>query len=540
MSNFASHRSVVLVTICLLVGCVHRQPGPAAHRGKSAPPRAASEAATPVAPVAAATLPKHRALAPPTGTMTSSGRPALRVTAGTEGIEICKTRACDAPQRVAVGADGRASFATDLPRGTWFWRVAAQAGKPAGPAWTILVRPSVGRASRVHGFDANGDGRADVLIDAAIVFGAAALAEEGTPVPYAALDAPPANIDPAAQRAKVDVRMVAVGDIDGDGFDDATLAGRLARGGPKGIRPESEWLACPPAGCGAPVGDINGDGYADLLREGTLQLGSPSGLRDLPAPLLAETREVRRAGDLNGDGIADLVALGKDRRTISVFRGGKAGVTVGATTMAVAPQDAEVTMDVGDIDGDGIADIVTSYNEELPGRGDSSIQRTTIVVRSTPPGGDIAHGTDRRVTSSIEADGNGVSAKLQIADANGDGFDDIVLVFGVQFGGSGRWIPGSAAGGRLETRPVAVRPGADVSLRALVSVGDLNGDGRDEIVVVGRPSVGGWIHLFEIHAGSKVGFAPKLLAAYNINEGDRVPERRLPPRPGKSQDDDSP
>ena len=518
-----------VVGVCLVGACRHPHLNAApAGRPSSEPSSAASVAVAPsgtVATVAASSgpLPTHRAISPPTGTVTTAIRPVLRVTPATEAIEICKTRACDAPQKAAVGADGRATPPSDLQRGTWFWRVAAQRGTPPGPLWSILVRPSAGHASRVHGFDANGDGRADLLIEAGILLGAAAMAEELTPVPYAPLDAPDAEApsDPS-------VTMMPAGDVDGDGFDDAALEGRVTRGGPSGFRPESEWLACPASRCGIPVGDVDGDGYADLLSEGTLQLGSPRGFRELAAPLLVGVDVVRPAGDLDGDGIADLVVLGKDKRTLSVLRGGKAGVTPGGTAVIAAPADAEVEVGIGDIDGDGIPDVVTAYSEDLPGP--RNTRRMTVVVRSTLPGGDIAHGTERRVTSSMNGSEEGaVSTRFQIADVDGDGFDDIVLFFADRFGGNGRLARGSAVGARLQARPVDLRLEVNSGLTALRSVGDLNGDGRDDILVEGRPQIG-FLRTFDLHAGSKSGFAPKLFASYNWSDSDRVAERRIPPR----------
>jgi len=449
-----------------------------------------------------------RALAPANGTVTSAARPLLRVTPGTEAIEICKTRACLSPQKVAVGADGHASPSSDLERGRWFWRVA-----PAGPLWSILVRPTVGHSARVHGFDANGDGLADIIMKAGILFGATAVAEKSTQV----------------GSTNAGVTMLAVGDIDGDGFDDAVLEGHVARGGPAGFRPESEWVACPDSRCGLPVGDIDGDGYADLLNGGTLQLGSPTGFRELAAPLLAKPEVVRPAGDLDGDGIADVVVLEEGYRTVSVLPGGKMGFTAGPKLTIGATENASgIEIGIGDIDGDGIPDIVTSFTEPLPEP--SQARRLTVVVRSTLRGGDITHGTERRFTVAMSE--QTPSARMRIADVDGDGFDDIVLFISDSFGGDGRVARGAAASVKLQARPVALHLDRSLGLMELLSVGDLNGDGRDD-VVLRTSQVAGFIEVFDIHAGSKAGFVPKLFASYNLNEGDLLAERRVPRRPSE-------
>ena len=66
-----------------------------------------------------------------------------------------------------------------------------------------------------------------------------------------------------------------------------------------------------------------------------------------------------------------------------------------------------------------------------------------------------------------------------------------------------------------------------------VSVGDLNGDGRDDVLIEAIPQIG-TIRTFDLHVGAKTGFATKRLASYNMSDNYRVPERRLPPTPQDS------
>ena len=112
-------------------------------------------------------------------------------------------------------------------------------------------------------------------------------------------------------------RDVAVGDLNGDGFDDLAVVG--GRGRHRALR------------------------IADGLRGATKQLWS-----GLSGPLAA--------GDVNGDGRGDLVT-GKDDSTLVVVFGSPAGlVAAGSQTWSVP----HTPVAIGDFDGDGFGDVVAS------------------------------------------------------------------------------------------------------------------------------------------------------------------------------------
>jgi hypothetical protein len=128
--------------------------------------------------------------------------------------------------------------------------VAARDTSPPGPLWSLTIRNAAGASTRVHGFDANGDGLADLLLEASVLFGApgaSGLAARFTPVPYAKLDGTSGTPAPTPMRT-IDVSlMIPAGDVDGDGFDDAVLGDRLVGGA--GGRPRARsTLARVPAG----------------------------------------------------------------------------------------------------------------------------------------------------------------------------------------------------------------------------------------------------------------------------------------------------
>jgi FG-GAP-like repeat len=468
--------------------------------------------------------PSGRCISPRVGTVVASARPALRASSGVEAIELCRTRACDAPIRLNVDNDGRATPSSDLAAGTWFWRAAAQDASPPGPLWHFTVRRRAGLASRVHGVDVNGDGLGDAFIDAAVLFGAPSdrLASRFTPLPFAKLDAAPVAAGPAPMRYAT-VRLIdPAGDINGDGFDDALLDSRVVLGGAAGIQPESSWLACPPAGCGDAAGDVNGDGFADLFTKDALQLGSPTGLTTSPTTLLSDADRVSPAHDVDGDGVDDLVALSRDRSKISVLRGGARGLSLGSIASLTLPKDARVDLATADINGDGITDVVLLVAERDAGKGDRL--RVSVSARVAGHAGDISHAEERHVSWLTDGAANDHgSATMDIADVDGDGFDDIVVLISDPPSGHVRVVHGGRKAMRLDPRRISFGAGSeDTSLTTILSIGDHDGDGRDDIVVAGQPSIG-FIEVFGFFRGTSTGLAAKPSIEYVMLPGDRAP-----------------
>jgi FG-GAP-like repeat len=518
--GIARRSSLLLLAATTAMACRPRQTNPTrVDAVAELAPRssAGASAARPEAP------PSGRCVWPPSGMVVATSRPALRVSAGVQAVELCRTRACDAPRRLPVGSDSRATPTDALANGTWFWRVAPHGASPPGPLWRFVVRSSKGRASRVHGLDLNGDGLADAAIDSAVLFGVehGRFAPEFSPLPVAqptspspVLEAPP-RLSPSLSEP--------VGDIDGDGYDDAVRHDRIVRGGPTGVQPRESWFACPSPRCGHPAGDINGDGFADLFTTEGLQLGSPSGLTFSPSPLLRATASVVPAPDVDGDGIDDLVALSADRRTLSVLRGTTHGLTVGSTTSLALPRESGTTIDlaVADINGDGTSDIVLLIAEREAGK--RPTLRVTVIARITGHGGDVAHVEERRVSWRVETPiaAEATSAELNVADVDGDGFDDLVVFVSMPYTGYGRLLHASAGALWLDPRPI--KSGVDPTwTSALLSVGDMDGDGRDDLFLIGDDD-NGFAQTFHIIVGSKDGVAPKPTASFLLSDGYKAP-----------------
>jgi hypothetical protein len=228
-----------------------------------------------------------------------------------------------------------------------------------------------------------------------------------------------------------------------------------------------------------PLGDLNGDGKPDivtanndagtvsvLLNATTPGASTPSfgGRNDLVA---GDGPTGVALGDLNGDGRPDIVASNVLEDTLSVFLN---------TTTGSAPPTFRANVDLSmggfpeavvlaDLDGDGRPDIITAN----PGGDSVSVRVNTTASGATIP----AFGSE--ITFAVAR----TPRDLAVGDLNGDGRPDIVTTsqaddeVSVLISDS---LPGAAPHFRAHS-DVAV--GADPHVLA---IGDLNGDGRADVI----------------------------------------------------------
>jgi hypothetical protein len=271
-------------------------------------------------------------------------------------------------------------------------------------------------------------------------------------------------------------RSVAVGDFNGDGKQDlvaANTAGAsvsvLLGDGDGGFAPAANFAT----GAGpiaVAVGDFNGDGMQDVVAanyhfsDGTASvlLGDGAGgfAPALTVPIGPNSYDVA-VGDFNGDGKQDLATVFTDFGGPGIAEG--VGVLLGDGTGqfgSMTPYGTylePVAVAVGDLNGDGVQDLVTAQRLEGTGQ---------LEVLLGDGSGDFTPGVGGSVRIDREV------SCVALADINGDGRQDVVSAKGM----SALILRGDGQGGLL--KPTTFPVGA----RAVdVVVADLNRDGLPDL-----------------------------------------------------------
>ncbi|MBW4700450.1 MULTISPECIES: FG-GAP-like repeat-containing protein [unclassified Micromonospora] len=263
---------------------------------------------------------------------------------------------------------------------------------------------------------------------------------------------------------------------------------------PTGPRPEGwNYVGEVAAGAGpreqVRFADLNGDGRDDYLLVGDqgqvrawLNAGVGNGVSWQSRGQVASgsgPREQIRFADLNGDGRDDYLVVGDQGQV-------KAWFNVGVGDGVAWAAQGEIASGVG-----ATRDQIRFADIDVDGRDDYLVVDSVGRVRAWQNnigGAGSPWGGLGEIASGVGANGN----QVRFADLNGDGRDDYLVVD--EQAGIRAWLNNIGTGGRPWGYEGTVAGGAGVT-SAELDLADLNGDGRDDYLKVGASGqVTAWLN----------------------------------------------
>ena len=284
------------------------------------------------------------------------------------------------------------------------------------------------------------------------------------------------------------IYSVALGDVNGDGLPDLVTANSdsetvsvllntttTGETTPTFATQQNFYYSTNPSSVA--VGDVNGDGLLDLavanagsasvsvlLNTTTTGATTPTFATQQPFNVGLSPYSVA-LGDVNGDGSLDIVTANYDSETVSVLLNTTTtGVLNFATQQNFNTADYPISVALGDVNGDGLLDIVTANF------GANSVS----VLLNTTTTGVLSFAAEEEFITGL------APRSVTLGDVNGDGLLDIVTA---DSGANSVSVLLNTTTTGATTPTFAIRQPFDVGVSPFsVTLGDVNGDGRLDLV----------------------------------------------------------
>ncbi|HTE05722.1 MAG TPA: FG-GAP-like repeat-containing protein, partial [Planctomycetota bacterium] len=278
---------------------------------------------------------------------------------------------------------------------------------------------------------------------------------------------------------------LAVGDVDGDGRPDLVFpvntpprrVGVMRQLADGSLAPQ---LSSPvtPSVTDLELADLDGDGALDVVEAaGPLLIlhglgnGTFGPATVLPSP--TGTVTIVAVGDVTGDGRPDLVAPGWTFHTLGVLPGLEGGGFGEAIILPVNDVELAQGVQLADIDGDGLLDVLIATKQPSLGAG------TFLVVLRALGGGAFA----APVSTSV---GDKSKPQLAVGDIDGDGTPDALIGSGGKFVLSFHVLLNDGSGAYPSAVLSTIVYPNWISHADLddISIADMDGDGAGEVILI--------------------------------------------------------